>query len=368
MKGSEATAWSSKYFVSIVQGALKACGHSPALAHSVICWPSVAPSLTSHPGISHITFIGSRLVAHEVCKSAAKALTPVCVELGGKDAAIILDDVKNVPKVASILMRGVFQSAGQNCIGVERVIACPAVYAKLIDIVEPRIRALRLGSALDDSEGVDVGAMISETSFTRLEEIIGEAIQQGARLLVGGKRYTHPKYPKGHYFSPTLLVDVTPRMRVAREELFAPVFVVMKATTVDDAIRIANGTAYGLGASVFGTDRTAIETVVRQLKVGMVSVNDFAVYYAVQLPFGGVKGSGYGRFAGEEGLRALCNTKAVCRDRFPGWIGTAIPKPLDYPIRSNRKGWEMCRGIIELGYGETSARRWAGLWKLIRNG
>ncbi len=368
VKGSEATAWSSKYFASIVQGALKACGHSPGLVQSVVCWPSVAPYLTSHSGLSHITFIGSRPVALEVCKSAAKALTPVCVELGGKDAAIILADVKNLHKVASILMRGVFQSAGQNCIGVERVVACPNIYDKLIEIVEPRIRALRVGSALDDREDVDVGAMISGTSFTRLEETITEAVQQGARLLVGGKRYIHPKHPKGHYFSPTLLVDVTSDMRVAREELFAPVFVVMKASSVDDAIRIANSTPYGLGASVFGTNQGDIDTVVKEVKAGMVSVNDFAVYYAVQLPFGGVKGSGYGRFAGEEGLRSLCNTKAVCRDRFPSILSTAIPKSLDYPIKSAQKGWEMCRGIVEFGYGETLARRRQGLWRLIRNG
>ncbi|KAI9880746.1 MAG: Meiotic Sister-Chromatid recombination aldehyde dehydrogenase [Pleopsidium flavum] len=368
VKGSEATAWSSKYFTSIIQGALKACGQSPGLVQSVVCWPSVAPYLTSHPGLSHITFIGSRPVALEVCKSAAKALTPVCVELGGKDAAIILDDVKNLYKVASILMRGVFQSAGQNCIGVERVVACPNVYDKLIEIVEPRIRALRIGSALDDPEDVDVGAMISGASFNRLEDTIAEAVEQGAQLLVGGKRYIHPKYPKGHYFSPTLLVDVTSDMRVAREELFAPVFVVMKADSVDDAIRIANSTPYGLGASVFGTNQRDIDKAVKDVRVGMVSVNDFAVYYAVQLPFGGVKGSGYGRFAGEEGLRSLCNTKAVCRDRFPSMLSTAIPKPLDYPIKSAQKGWEMCRGIVELGYGETLARRRQGLWRLLRNG
>lgn len=368
VKVSESTAWSSKYFTSIVRGALKACGHSSALVQSIVCWPSVAPHLTCHPGISHITFIGSRPVAHEVCISAAKALTPVCVELGGKDAAIVLDDVKNLPKIASIFMRGVFQSAGQNCIGIERVVACPNVYDKLVEIVEPRIRALRVGSALDDPEDVDVGAMISGGSFARLEDTIAEAVEQGARLLVGGKRYIHPKYPKGHYFAPTLLVDVTSSMRVAREELFAPVFVIIKATSTNDAIRIANSTAYGLGASVFGTNRRDIDTVVQEVKAGMVSVNDFGVFYAVQLPFGGVKGSGYGRFAGEEGLRSLCNTKAVCQDRFPGIMSTAIPKPLDYPIRSARRAWEMCCGIVELGYGETVRRRGQGLWKLIRNG
>ncbi|KZF20804.1 Aldedh-domain-containing protein [Xylona heveae TC161] len=368
VKGSEATAWSSTYFTNIARGALIACGHSPNLVQSIICWPSVAPHLTSHPSISHLTFIGSRPVAHAVCASAAEALTPVCVELGGKDASIILDDVKNLDKVSSILMRGVFQSSGQNCIGIERVIACAGIYDKLCALIEPRVKNLRVGSALDDGEGIDVGAMVSPASFDKLEHLIADAVNRGARLLAGGKRLHHPRYPKGHYFAPTLIVDVTPDMAIAQEELFAPVFVLMKATDVTDAIRIANSTEYGLGASVFGSNRAHLEQVVSEIKSGMVSVNDFAVYYAVQLPFGGVKGSGYGRFAGEEGLRGLCNTKSICRDRFPALLSTSIPPPLDYPIKSAQKGWDMCMGIVELGYGETIVRRVKGLGRLIRSG
>ncbi|OCK84736.1 aldehyde dehydrogenase [Lepidopterella palustris CBS 459.81] len=360
VKGSEATAWSSAYFTRIATSALTACGHSPNLVQSIICWPSVAPYLTSHPSIAHLTFIGSRPVAHAVCVSAAKTLTPVCVELGGKDAAIILDDVpdSDFQRIASILMRGVFQSAGQNCIGIERVIALPRVYAKLITHLKPLIRALRPGSALDADSAypIDVGASISDVNFSNLEQLIEEAVAQGATLLAGGKRYTHPMFPKGHYFSPTLLVDVTPNMRIARTELFAPIFVLMRASTVSDAISMANSTEYGLGASVFGTSTADLERVVSEVQAGMVSVNDFAVYYAVQLPFGGVKGSGYGRFAGREGLRAICNTKAVCRDRWPRLVKTSIPKPLDLPFSgkegAEERAWRMASGVVKLGYGD----------------
>lgn len=353
-----------------MHGALKACNHSPSLVQSITCWPSAAQTLTSHPGLSHLTFIGSRPVAHAVCTSAAQALTPVCVELGGKDAAILLDDISpaRLPAVASILLRAVFQSAGQNCIGVERVIACPAVYEPLIALVEPRIRALRLGSALDDDpDAVDVGAMISPASFPRLEATLAEAVAQGARLLVGGSRFHHPAHPNGHYFSPTLLVDVTPTMRVAREELFGPIFVVMRAASLADAVQIANSTPYGLGASVFGSNAHDLESVVRGVRAGMVSVNDFAAYYAVQLPFGGTKGSGYGRFAGEEGLRSLCNVKSVCRDRWPGWVRTRIPGVLDYPVRSAGRAWEVCCGIVEVGYGLGVLSRVSGGWRVVRN-
>lgn len=367
MKGSENTAWSSSYFINIVKGALTACGHSPNLVQSIICWPAVAPHLTSHPRISHLTFIGSRPVAHAVCTSAAKALIPVCVELGGKDAAIILDDaLSDISRIVNILMRGTFQAAGQNCIGIERIVALPSVYTVLVERLTPLIRALRAGSDIDCTGGdsIDVGASISDSTFGLLEDLVQEAMSQGAKLLAGGTRMKHPDHPKGHYFSPTFIVDVTPSMRIAQQELFAPVCVLMRAETVDHAIDIANSSPYGLGCSVFGADPLSIEEIVSRVQVGMVAVNDFAAYYAVQLPFGGVKASGYGRFAGEEGLRSLCNTKAVCRDRWQ-LARTTIPKPLVYPIASAKRGWEVCSGVVELGYGLSIWQRAGGLRKII---
>ncbi|KAK8166442.1 Aldehyde/histidinol dehydrogenase [Phyllosticta citrichinensis] len=373
VKVSEQTAWSSRYFTSIVHGALYACGHGYCedLVQSLACWPEVAPHLTSHPGISHLTFIGSRPVAHKVCESAAKALIPVCVELGGKDAAIILDDVRNLEKVGHILLRGVFQAAGQNCIGIERVIAMPKAYDYLVKFLTPIVNSLRSGSALSleakgvTNEAIDVGASISPASFDNLESLIRDAVAQGAQLLAGGTRFTHPEHPSGHYFAPTLLANVTADMAIAQTECFAPIFLLMRAESVAHAVTLANSTEYGLGASVFGSSRRDLEYVVDRVQSGMVSVNDFAVYYAVQLPFGGVKGSGYGRFAGEEGLRGLCNTKAVCRDRFPGVMETGIPPELRVPVPNAQRSWEVASGVVELGYGESIARNVAGLRKIV---
>lgn len=384
VKPSEQTAWSSAYFLEIARSALLACGHSPNLVQTTICLPKVADHLTSHPDIAHLTFIGSRPVAHKVCASASKSLTPVCVELGGKDPAIVLEDpttLRNLPAISSILMRGVFQSAGQNCVGAERIIALPSSYEKLIALVEPRIKNLRLGSITLDTDPntsscPDLGAMISPASFDTLESLIAEAVDQGARLLAGGKRFDHQTHVRGHYFMPTLLVDVTRDMRIAQEELFAPIFLVMRAESVSDAIALANSTVYALGASVFGYQSDQVQAVVRGVEAGMVSVNDFGAYYAVQLPFGGVKGSGYGRFAGEEGLRGLCNLKAVCVDRFPRLVGTAIPPRVDYPIqktvgvagaRDGGKAWEMCKGVVETGYQITVVGWGRGLVRLLGN-
>ncbi|GAB7363198.1 hypothetical protein MBLNU230_g3480t1 [Neophaeotheca triangularis] len=377
VKNSEQTAWSSIYFADIARSALSTCGYDPDLVRAISCWPQAATHLTSHPGISHLTFIGSRPVALKVAESASKTLIPLCVELGGKDAAIVLDDpagtqegLKELQRVASIIMRGVFQSAGQNCIGIERVVAMPQAYNRLMPMLEKRIKNLRVGFDLDNSEGgdVDVGAMISDASFRRLEALVAEAVAQGARLLAGGHRHKHPQHPQGSFFEPTLLVDVTPSMRIAQEELFAPVCVAMQASSLDDAVNIANSTSYGLGGSVFGPSNSAdaadqLEYVTQSLKTGMVAVNDFAAFYAVQLPFGGTGGSGYGRFAAEEGLRGLCNIKSVCVDRWPWLIKTFIPGKLDYPMGKGAYG--MGRGVVELGYGEDWDRRIQGIRKTL---
>lgn len=369
VKGSEMTAWSSGYFLAIARGALQACCHSPQLVQSITCWPSVAPHLTSHPKISQLTFIGSRRVALDVAASAAKSLTPCCMELGGKDAAIVLDDVGNdIERVVATLVRGVFQGAGQSCVGMERIICLPEIYPIVVSKMHAIIQKLRVGPAQKDDgtmQEVDIGACISSARFGELTRLINGAVAQGAKLLHGGVPYNHPDHPQGHYFTPTLLVDVTPTMEIAREELFAPIAVIMRASSIDDAISIANSTEYGLGSSLFGKDRADLAKLTAELQAGMVAVNDFAVYYAVQLPFGGVKGSGYGRFAGEEGLRSLCAQKSVCDDWIPSLIKTSIPGPMRTPYMDEKKAWNMTRGIVELGYGLSLREKAKGLMKII---
>jgi acyl-CoA reductase-like NAD-dependent aldehyde dehydrogenase len=269
-------------------------------------------------------------------------------------------------------MRGTFQSAGQNCIGIERVIALPAIYDRLITHLTPLISALRPGSILNaspDDPPIDIGASISAATFPNLERLIQDAVAQGARLLVGGKQYTNPQYPKGHYFTPTLIVDVTPDMEIAQTELFAPVFLMMRARDVDHAIELANSSPYALGASVYGKHKPSLERLVREINAGMVAVNDFAVTYLVQLPFGGVKGSGYGRFAGKEGIRGVCNQKSITRDRWP-FIKTSIPPPMDLPLGKRGKGaaeraWKFACGIVWVGYGDWMSGKIVGIKGLM---
>ncbi|KAI1504988.1 Aldehyde/histidinol dehydrogenase [Biscogniauxia marginata] len=372
VKVSEQTCWSAAYYTSIARGALVAHGHDPQLIQSVVCWPQTAGHLTSHPGISHLTFIGSRPVCHQVAASAAKSLTPVVAELGGKDAAIVLDSAgADLGRIAEILLRGTFQASGQNCIGIERVVATPGVYDRLVDALAPRVAALRPGP-----DG-DVGAMVSDASFARLEALVADAVANGARLLAGGARFPHPEHPRGFYFAPTLLADVTPAMAVAREECFGPIMTLLRAgststsaSTADDVIALANAPDFGLGASVFGRDGDEVtREVVRRVRAGGVAVNDFAAYYAVQMPFGGAGGSGHGRFAGEEGLRGLCNLKSVCEDRL-GWLGlrTAIPPPVRYPVPSQGAGARFTRAVVGVGYGITLREKAGALWGVVAGG
>ncbi|KAG7116411.1 putative aldehyde dehydrogenase-like protein C21C3 like [Verticillium longisporum] len=141
------------------------------------------------------------------------------------------------------------------------------------------------------------------------------------------------------------------------------------ASTAPSVLAVSNAAPFGLGASVFGSDADPVLlAVVDGLRTGMVAVNDFAVYYAVQLPFGGVGGSGYGRFAGEEGLRGLCNAKSICRDRI-GSLGvrTSIPPPVRYPVADQERTWRFARGIVDLGYGLSLGRKGSGLWGMARN-
>ncbi|OIW31013.1 ALDH-like protein [Coniochaeta ligniaria NRRL 30616] len=367
VKVSEQVAWSAAYFANVARGALVACGHDPGLVQTVVCWPQTAGHLTAHPGVGHITFIGSRAVCRKVAAGAAGPLTPLVAELGGKDASVVLDSVRDgeLGRVVNTLMRGTFQASGQNCIGIERIIAGPRVYDRLVAMLEPKVRALRLGP-----EG-DVGGMISDANFGRLEGLVGDAILNGARMLVGGKRYAHPDYPNGHYFSPTLVADVTTAMEISKEECFGPIMVLMRAESgrAQDILALVNAPNFGLGGSVFGAPSDPVlKEVVKGMRAGMVAVNDFAAYAAVHMPFGGVGGSGYGRFYGEEGLRGLCNIKSVCEDRM-SWLGirTSIPPPIRYPVADQERSWRFAKGVVEVGYATTVKGKVDGLVRMMKN-
>lgn len=353
VKCSEQVVWSSNWFVVLVRSVLKLLNIPEDLVQLCYCFPEDADYFTSHPKLDHITFIGSKPVAHHVVQSAAKQLTPCVVELGGKDSVVVLDDVKDLQALSSVLMRGTFQSAGQNCIGIERVICLPKAYEKLVEILSKRVDQLRLGSDIDQLDEIDMGAMVSDNRFNTIVELVEDAVSKGAKLICGGKPYRHPNYPQGHYFEPTLLVDVDNTMKIFHEEVFGPILTMIKAENIDEAVELSNATEYGLGNSVFGKNFSVCSKIADRLQSGNVAINDFATFYVAQLPFGGIKKSGYGKFGGEEGLTGLCVAKSVVMDKpFLRMLGvaTAIPPPLDYPIPDDKKAWGFISALNSAGY------------------
>ncbi|KDQ63254.1 hypothetical protein JAAARDRAFT_168878 [Jaapia argillacea MUCL 33604] len=370
VKCSEHVIWSTTWFVGAVQECLRVCGHNPDLVQLVCCWPNQAEALTKSPIIKHITFIGSEEVGRKVAIAATDHLTPVTLELGGKDPAVIMP-ATDLNKWISIWMRGIYQNSGQNCIGIERLIVHTSQYDELYMMLLERVAKLTPGSVLPpQAEGyinaIDCGAMISRDRFDFLEQVIQEAKNAGAIIEAGGTRFRHAYHEEGAFFTPTLVGDVPQETRIAQEELFAPVALLMKYDTIEEAIAIANGTRYGLGASVFGPSEEKCMQVAKELECGMVSINDFGVFYLNQdLPFGGVKASGYGRFGGPEGLRSLTNPKAIVVDRWPWLVQTSIPKVLDYPIASLVQSWDFVSGLVGVLYADTWHARFRSLTKLM---
>jgi acyl-CoA reductase-like NAD-dependent aldehyde dehydrogenase len=303
-----------------------------------------------------------------IAVAATQHLTPVTLELGGKDPAIVLPGT-DIERWSSLWMRGIFQNAGQNCIGIERLLVHRDQHDEVFHLISDRARGLRIGGALsadDVGTGVDVGSMISLERFQNLQDMVEAAERQGAHVAIGGRRRDHPYLTNGAFFEPTVIGDVQRDMDIVQKELFAPIALVMPYDTIDDAIEIANESRFALGASVFGPEKYECLDVAKKLQCGMVSINDFGVFYLNQdLPFGGTKASGYGRFGGPEGLRSLTNPKAVVVDRWPWLLQTSIPRPLDYPMRSTVQAWDIASGIVGALYADGWRESFEGIQRLV---
>ena len=257
-------------------------------------------------GVDRIAFTGSTATGRKVMEAAASTLTPVTLELGGKDAAIVLEDA-DLERAARGIVFGAFFNAGQTCISVERVYVVRSVYRPFVERVTELARALRVGSG----EDADVGPIIAPAQLGIIERQVDAALAGGARALCGGNRA-----PGSPFFPPTVLVDVDGSMEVVREESFGPLLPIVAVDDEAEAVRLANSTPYGLFASVWTGDRRRGLQVARKLRAGGVSVNDVLSHYSVpSLPMGGVGDSGFGRRRGLEALDELTRTKTLFADR-----------------------------------------------------
>ncbi|BBX18925.1 aldehyde dehydrogenase [Mycolicibacterium duvalii] len=255
-----------------------------------------------------IQFTGSSATGAKVMERAARRLTPVSLELGGKDPMIVLEDA-DVDLAAHAAVWGAMFNAGQTCVSVERVYVLEQVYDQFVDAVVRDVKNLAVGSGA----GNDIGSMIDESQVDVAERHVADALAKGARVLTGGRRGTG----SGSFFEPTVLVDVDHSMACMTEETFGPTLPIMKVSSADEAIRLANDSPYGLSAAVFSKDVDRAKEVALQLDCGGVNINDvISNLMCTTAPMGGWKTSGIGaRFGGPEGLRKYCRVETVVSPR-----------------------------------------------------
>jgi aldehyde dehydrogenase (NAD+) len=261
-------------------------------------------SLVAHPGIDKVAFTGSTPAGRSIAEVCGRLLRPVTLELGGKSAAIILDDA-DLDATMKGLVGVSFANNGQTCYGSTRILAPASRYAEVLDAVSAMASGLTVGDPLDPA--TVVGPVVSERQRERIEGYIASGHSEGARLTAGGGRPAH--LDRGWYVEPTVFGDVRPDMTIAREEIFGPVLVVTPYASDDEAVALANDSEYGLGGSVWTGDLERGTAVARRVRTGSIGLNGYRLDF--NSPFGGRRASGLGRELGPEGLGSYLEWQSV---------------------------------------------------------
>src|SRR4051794_4796731 len=266
-------------------------------------------SLIEH--VDYVMFTGSVATGKKVAAAAAQTLTPFSLELGGKDPMIVLRDA-DVERAANGAVFWSMANGGQICQAIERVYVEEPIYDEFVSKVVEKTRALRQGVP-GEAGSVEVGAVTFENQIDIMEDHMKDAVDKGAKVLVGGKRAAGP----GRFFEPTVVVDVDHDMKLMQDETFGPILPVMKVKDEDEALRLANDSRYGLNSSVWTKDIAKGERIAARIQAGSTCVNDAVANYAAQeLPFGGVKESGIGVRHSAAGHRKYCHSQALLGTRL----------------------------------------------------
>ncbi len=261
--------------------------------------------------VDMIMFTGSTATGRKVAVAAAERLIPCSLELGGKDPMIVLRDA-DVERAANAAVFFSMQNSGQTCISTERVYVEAPVYDEFVGKVTEKVKALRQGISSGPGTA-EIGAMTFPPQVDIVERHVNEAVASGAKVLTGGKRGSGP----GDFFEPTVLVDVDHSMTAMNEETFGPTLPIMKVEDAEEAIRLANDSEFGLGASVFTRDVARGEEIAKRVQAGAVCVNDAMLnYVALELPMGGAKTSGIGSRHGAGGIRKFCQQQSILVSRL----------------------------------------------------
>jgi aldehyde dehydrogenase (NAD+) len=262
--------------------------------------PEVGAPIAEHANVQAISFTGSSEVGRLVGETAARSFKPCSLEMGGKNAIIILDDA-NLDLALEGVLWGAFGTTGQRCTAASRVIVQKGVYRQFADRLIYRAQRLKVGNGQDES--VEVGPQINEQQVATTEKYVQIGKNEGAKLEAGGKALNTPDHAYGWFFEPTIFTDVNEKMRIAQEEIFGPVLSLIPVESFDQAIEIANGVTYGLSSSVYTRDVNKAFRAMRDIYAGITYVNAPTIGAEVHLPFGGTKSTGNGHREG--GLGAV---------------------------------------------------------------
>jgi aldehyde dehydrogenase (NAD+) len=301
---------------------LEAAGLPPGVVNLVHGFGKTGEALVKHPGVDGISFTGSATTGRRVEALAAAAHKTFSTETGGKNVIIVMADADLDLAIEGALWGG-FGTTGQRCTAASRVIVQESAYDWFVARFTKAAGRLKIGDGLKSS--TQMGPIVSKAQYQRVLEYIALGRKEGATLLRGGQPYTKGECQQGHFIEPTIFTDVTPTMKIAREEIFGPVVCLFKVKTLDEAIALANDTVYGLSAAIYTRDVNTSARAERDLDTGLIYINASTIGAEIQLPFGGTKATGSGpREAGGRGgaLDLYTKWKVIYRD-FSGTLQRA---------------------------------------------
>ena len=337
LKPSEATTFSGR----LVEDLFVAAGLPEGVFNLVVGDGETGAALVES-GVDKISFTGSVATGRNVAESCGRNLVPCTLELGGKDPMIVCSDA-DLERAARGAVYGAFSNSGHVCTSTERAYVVDDVADEFTRLCVEETANLRQGS----SGEFDVGAIIWPPQLDVIERHVNDAVEKGARVLAGGQRNPNEA---GIFFEPTILTDVTHDMAIMREETFGPVLPIMRVSSEDEALRLANDSRYGLNANVWTRNKHKGVEMARAIESGCVVVNDCMITYGVaESPFGGVKESGIGRVNGESGLKSYCQTQSIVIDRLGGRT-----EPLWYPYTAVKLG--RIKRLMRLLWGTSLGR------------
>lgn len=293
--------------------ALEECGAPPGVVNLVVGRSAdLGEALVRHPAVALISFTGSTATGGKVAVEAASRYKRVALEMGGKNAILVMEDADLALAVDGIIWSA-FGTTGQRCTACSRVLVHRDVKERLTRMLLSRIAKLSVGNGL--KPGIAIGPLVSHAQLERVQQYVQVGQDEGARLLTGGKALSEGDYAKGHFFAPTLFDRVTPAMRIAREEIFGPVLGLIEVMDLAEAIAINNNVDYGLSTSLYTRDINRAQRAMRDIRTAVVYVNAGTIGSEVHLPFGGMRRTGNGhREAGQAVLDTFSEWKTIYVD------------------------------------------------------